>query len=82
MVSIWDMPAEYEHIYYNRQSTFTEAETVLSNDGYRGDAERNRAERRRMQQREEREEEAREHEEELENDGMKKGLEMAKREGR
>ncbi|KAE9963243.1 hypothetical protein EG327_001600 [Venturia inaequalis] len=82
MGSEWEMPVGYEHVYNNRLSTFTDAETVLSHDEYRGDAERNRAERRQMQQREERDQEAREHEEELGDNGMKERLEMARTYGR
>ncbi|KAE9967306.1 hypothetical protein BLS_006452 [Venturia inaequalis] len=82
MGSEWEMPVGYEHVYNNRLSTFTDAETVLSHDEYRGDAERNRAERRRMQQQEERDQEVREHEEELGDNGMKERLEMARTYGR
>ncbi|KAE9978506.1 hypothetical protein EG328_001416 [Venturia inaequalis] len=82
MGSEWEMPVGYEHVYNNRLSTFTDAETVLSHDEYRGDAERNQAERRRMQQQEERDQEAREHEEELGDNGMKERLEMARTYGR
>lgn len=78
MGSAWDMPEGYEDSYNNRQSTFTDAETVLTNDGFRGDAERNRAERRQG----ERERELKRHEEELREVDMRDRLETARRFGR
>lgn len=55
-VGSWNMPAGFEHKYDDiRQSTYTEAETIISNDGLKGDSERNQAEYRRMKKQKERE---------------------------